>query len=56
MQNIENTGRFMDAESVEKYNKERMAAAEEKARLDQEANPTTEELLKKILTALQEKN
>lgn len=32
------------------------AAAEEKARLDREANPTTEELLKKILAALQEKN
>ncbi|MBE6656621.1 MAG: large conductance mechanosensitive channel protein MscL [Ruminococcaceae bacterium] len=31
------------------------AAAEEKARLEREANPTTEELLKKILAVLQEK-
>ena len=31
------------------------AAAEEKARLEKEANPTTEELLKKILAVLQEK-
>jgi len=31
------------------------AAAEEKARLDREANPTTEDLLKKILAVLQEK-
>ena len=31
------------------------AAAEEKARLEREANPTTEDLLKKILVALQEK-
>ena len=31
------------------------AAAEEKARLEREANPTTEDLLKKILAALQEK-
>ncbi len=32
------------------------AAAEEKARLEREANPTTEDLLKKILKALEEKN
>jgi len=32
------------------------AAAAEKARLDREANPTTEDLLKKILATLQEKN
>ena len=31
------------------------AAAEEKARLEREANPTTEDLLKKILATLQEK-
>ncbi len=31
------------------------AAAEEKARLEREANPTTEDLLKKILVALEEK-
>ena len=31
------------------------AAAEEKARLEREANPTTEDLLKKILAAIQEK-
>ena len=31
------------------------AAAEEKARLEREANPTTEDLLKKILSVLQEK-
>ena len=31
MQNIENTGRFLDTASVEKLNKERMAIAEEKA-------------------------
>lgn len=35
---------------------EAKAAAEEKARLEREANPTTEDLLKKILAALQEKN
>lgn len=35
---------------------EAKAAAEEKARLEREANPTTEELLKKILLTLQEKN
>ena len=35
---------------------EEKAAAEEKARLEREANPTTEELLKKILLTLQEKN
>ena len=35
---------------------EEKAAAEEKARLEREANPTTEDLLKKILAALQEKN
>lgn len=35
---------------------EEKAAAEEKARLDREANPTTEDLLKKILATLQEKN
>ena len=32
------------------------AAAEEKARLEREANPTTEDLLKKILVVLEEKN
>ncbi len=32
------------------------AAAEEKARLEREANPTTEDLLKKILAVLSEKN
>ena len=31
------------------------AAAEEKARLEREANPTTEDLLKKILAAIEEK-
>lgn len=35
---------------------EEKAAAEEKARLDREANPTAEDLLKKILATLQEKN
>lgn len=32
------------------------AAAEEKARLEREANPTTEDLLKKILKVLEDKN
>ena len=32
------------------------AAAEEKARLEKEANPTTEDLLKKILAVLETKN
>ncbi len=42
------------AEKAEKEAAEK-AAAEEKARLEREANPTTEDLLKKILTVLEEK-
>ena len=42
-------------EEKAKAEAEAKAAAEEKARLEKEANPTVEELLKKILTAI-EKN
>lgn len=42
-------------EKAEKEAAEKAAAAE-KARLEREANPTTEDLLKKILTVLEEKN
>jgi len=53
---------FKDKEAVAKFYQEKAdkeaaekAAAEEKARLEREANPTTEDLLKKILAAIEEK-
>lgn len=55
--------KLRDKEAVKAYfdEKERKqaeekAAAEEKARLEREANPTTEELLKKILAVLEKNN
>ena len=42
-------------EAKAKAEAEAKAAAEEKARLEKEANPTVEELLKKILTAIETK-
>ena len=55
--------KLKDKEAVKAYFDEKArkeaeakAEAEEKARLEREANPTTEDLLKKILATLQEKN